>query len=242
MKRCYTLFFLLISMMVHGQKEQPVTGADLLLKNLPEGSRNYLVYMEKPDGSVIDISIWERKVTFSQQSGNDVIEIRQTWKNQNASKVKHVYSVLQKDSFLPLYHKVSDTKNIEAYSFTGKRIVGTDTVPNNTRADFEIKLEKPVFNFELDMEILRMLPYEDHVTFLIPFYHPGSKTPPRDYKYTVMGREHLNTGLGKILCWKLKIEYSERNIATFWIADTSRDLIMMEEVYGPVKRYKKLMY
>ena len=209
------------------------------IEKLKMTTNSYLVYIEGPDGSVLDMSIWTREI---REEDDQFIGVYQTWKNQDRSNVKTLKSLVAKDTFAPIFHQVESNEKLQAYSYQQRSVVGTDTVENNAESDFILELNSLSFNFELDLELLRILPYRNGVTFSIPFYHPGSNTPPKSYDYEVRGKETLSTPVGDVMCWVLTIEYSEKNAATFWISETSREFMKMEETYGPIRRCKKLLF
>lgn len=59
-------------------------------------------------------------------------------------------------------------------------------------------------NWHLDLESFPLLPYAKGVTFLIPFYDPGTASNFQKVYYTVTGSPELN-GFNdqKIECWLL---------------------------------------
>ncbi|MEZ4797551.1 MAG: hypothetical protein R2785_10325 [Flavobacteriaceae bacterium] len=202
----------------------------------------YLVYVELPNGTMSDISIWERNVKLK----NDEIIVKQSWANQDKTKNRIVYSVSDKKTFLPKYHKsVNRDSVIEAYDFYTDKIVGADSIANNSKKDFNLELSNSGLphNWELDLEMLQMLPYQLNRTFSLFFYHPGGKTAPKYYNYTVINEEKLSTSYGVIDTWVLQIIYDiqKDSKATFWIRKSDNMVIKMYEKYGPVKRVKQII-
>ncbi len=219
-----------------------VQNGDLNMHQLEEGTSQYLVYLELPNGRLLDASIWERTVIFQDFKGTEALVVTQTWKNQNPEKVKTLYSVNDAENFSPIFHKTQDKETLNAFDFYEDKIVGSDTVEGIANSDFSLDIEEIPLNWELDMEILSTLPYSSGKEFYINFYHPGSETGPKYYKYEVVREETLlSINNMEIDTWVLKIEYSAQNHAEFWISKDSYQFIQMIESAGPMKRYKKLL-
>ncbi|MCB0461141.1 MAG: hypothetical protein KDC81_00410 [Flavobacteriaceae bacterium] len=209
---------------------------------LQNQTTKYLVYVVLPNGAMGDISIWERSVELTDEE----IIIKQSWKNQDKSKTREIFSINDRKTFLPKYHKAVSGKGvIEAYDFYEDKIVGSDSIANNTKKDFNLVLDKKgiPLNWELDLELFQKLPYQINRTFSLYFYHPGGKTPPKDYDYRVIREEQLSTSYGKIDSWVLQIIYDEEkgSKATFWIRKKDNMMVKMLEQYGPIKRIKQLL-
>lgn len=221
-----------------------LTPEKLKMDQLQEGRLEYLTYFQQPNGTLLDASIWDRKTELKKVDGVERIVITQQWKNQNKERTRSIYSICNSNNFLPIYHKASNGKEEnEAYNFKSDKILGADSLENNTKSDFDLALEKPTFNWELDMEMLSVLPYAEDAVFLINFYHPGSKSEPKDYAYSVIGKEPLQMPNGASSnCWLLNIKYSAQNQATFWIDTETFKVLKMKEEAGPLSRYKILLY
>ncbi|WP_299272588.1 hypothetical protein [uncultured Psychroserpens sp.] len=207
---------------------------------LTEGKKQYLVYRESKDGDVLDISIWERTIKFSKLNNKDAIVIEQHWKKPKAEKFRTVYSICQKENFYPIYHyaKVGTTKK-DAFDFTSNHIKGSDSIIQNSKKDFYLKLKEPTLNWELDLETFQCLPLKKNTTFRINFYHPGSPNGPNYYNYEVIGEDTITIGSAdKVDCWLLKIKYERDNHAIFWIDKNNREVLKMVEVWDGIKRYK----
>ncbi|WP_298753983.1 hypothetical protein [uncultured Psychroserpens sp.] len=207
---------------------------------LTEGKKQYLVYRENKDGDVVDISIWERVIKFSKHNNKDAIIIEQHWKKPKVGKFRTVYSICKKENFYPIYHSaiVGITKK-DAFNFTSNHIKGSDSIIQNSKRDFYLKLKEPTLNWELDLETFQCLPFKKNTVFRINFYHPGSTNGPTYYNYEVIGEDIITIGsTGKVNCWLLKIKYERENHAIFWIDKNNREVLKMVEVWDGVKRYK----
>lgn len=243
MKKVFIALALMVACqsIIFSQKNSiEITGNDLLIEYLTEGTNRYLVYIENEAGTVLDASIWERTTSFSKIGDEDVIVIEQNWRNQDTTKSRVLYSTNKKENFSPIYHYTQSGKGVKsAFGFTEEAIAGVDTVAQNSKKDFHMALTAPTLNWELDMEVFRCLPYKKNTTFQINFYHPGSPRGPAFYNYEVIGEEQLAGVAGhKIDCWLLKINYNEKNHATFWIDKKSQEVLKMVEQFNNIKRRK----
>ena len=235
MKKARLFLLLLVAIQVSSQNRIETVLVDsekLLMKNLKIGINKYLVYMEKPNGDIFNTDVWVREVKIN----NKTIEVQQNWVNSN----RKVVSLNKITGFESIYHYSKKGKDkIEAFDYYPNEIKGSDSIANNLRKGFELKLIDKPFNWELDLEFFQLLPYQLNTTFVINFYHPGSKTNPKYYNYKVIGKEKI-VGLNgnKIQCWLLKIDYAKNSSAIFYISTKTKEVIKMIETYGKIKRYK----
>ena len=201
---------------------------------LETGMHKYLVYMEKSDGSLANISLWERYVMVK----DDRIIISQQWKNENELKTRHVYSISD-INLQPIYHYSKWGESIDAFDFNENEVIGSDSIINNRKKDFiQIYNIKPL-NWELDLEVLQTLNYELNKTFVLNFYHPGSGLPSKFYNYEVVGIEDIKLpGNIKKSCWKVKIDYDIDDKAYFYVDTETNSVLKVVQYYKDFKRYK----
>lgn len=215
---------------------------DLQMKFLPSGKQSYLVYIVTKDGQKKSIWLWERNTNREQWNGKEAIVIRQQWTTSDTGfNSRELISVNDPVSFAPRFHwAVNPKTGKEAYDFKPGLITTADTVKDNARAGFTMTTDQPTFNWELDLETFPLLPLKPGKSYLLNFYHPGSKTQPAWYKYSVTGVETVTTLNGKsIECYKLYTEYgNNRGNSTWWLSKETHEVIKMEEHFGPVTRYK----
>jgi hypothetical protein len=231
---------LVFALTLNAQEVIKIGANELQTKYLKEGKNQYLVYVEKPDKSILEISIWERTISFSKHKDEDVIIIEQHWKNQDALRQRYIYSINNYKNFQPIYHYSKNGRGtIEAFNFEQDKIIASDSIANNSKKDFHKLLIEPTLNWELDLETFQMLPFEKGTNFKINFYHPGGKSDPKFYDYNVIGEEDVKVFDGETIdCWLLKIVYSENSCATFWIGKKNREIIKMLEESNGMKVYK----
>jgi hypothetical protein len=208
-------------------------------QNLKERTSQYLVFFQiKDKPKQAGVFIWSRQL----RTKGTTIEIEQKWYSSDSASYRYLLSTVDKKSFLPLYHKtISPRSGTEAYNFTKTKIVGADSVKNNTKTTFELDSKQPL-NWELDLETISLLDLKAGKRFAIYFYHPGGRSAPAFYEYKVTGSEVLTSFEGvKIDCWKLRIDFSPKYYAIFFISKKGREVIKMEEDFGQGVRYKVLL-
>ena len=212
------------------------------MKYLPSGTQRYLVYLKMKDGQKKNLWLWERTTAEETVQGKTRIGIRQNWISSDTGYNKReLYSTVNKESFAPVYHYAYNNKTGKnAYIFTKDAVVTDDTVAAVGQPGFRQEMNLPAFNWELDLETFALLPLAEGKAFVIPFYHPGGKTPPKYYKYIVMGSEKIAGPDGQAIdCFLLYTEYeNNQGRSTWWISKKNHEVLKMEELYGPIKRYK----
>lgn len=213
-------------------------------ENLKEGTNQYLVFSQnKKKSKQTHVGLWSRTVKFKTFSGKEVIEITQRWFDSDTSFYRSIYSLMDRKTFLPIHHRTwMQRTGVEAFDFYPNKIMGSDSVVNNSRKGFSVSLSQPMLNWELDMETFGLLPLAANKTFAINFYHPGSKSAPATYEYKVIGDAVLTSMDGSsVPCWKLKIDYSKfgpDSWAIFYISKKGKEMLKMEEQFGQGIRYK----
>lgn len=207
------------------------------------GEKTYLVYMVNDETQAIRMSqIWKRSTEVKEYQNKPSIYIKQHWTSSDGKSDREIYSYNDIDTFAPQYHWSKNAKGESAYTFTPDKVVGDNSLPGNSKADFEMTSQAPFLNWELDIETFQLLDYAEGRTFSLNFYHPGSKTPPGYYQYKVIGSDSLVTaGKHSIDCWQLYIDYGKGSYATFWIDKDTKQMIKMEEKWGKFTRYKYLL-
>ncbi len=212
-----------------------------IANRIKEGRSQYcLFFQNKRSPKKAGTYIVDKTITFKKVNGIDAIEIIQKLYSSDTTGFNYVYSLVRRDNFNPIHHRTwRQRTGTEAYDFYENKIVGSDTVANNSRKGFELLTTHPLLNWEIDLETFAMLPFKKDKTFAINFYHPGSPTKPMLYSYKVVGEEAVDGLEGaKIGCWKLLIEYSPNQQAIFFISKKTGEVVKLEEDYGSGVRYK----
>lgn len=211
-----------------------IANKDLKTELLTAKKTRYLVTIKKGD-SILNLSIWERNISFPEVNDKKVIKVDQYWKNNNPKQYREIHSLNNFKTFSPISHLVRTHDGaIEAYVFNDKAVLDDSSINENTLNDFKVKLNQPTLNWELDLEIFQTLPIEKDKTFVINFYHPGGRKEPAFYTYKIIGEDVFQNEV----CWKMKIEYSKDSWAIFWISKNTQSVLKMEEAFKNIRREK----
>ena len=253
-------FTLLMCLHTSAQKNDSIqiTPANINSKVLREGTHRYLVYFKMNKDSVrTQTQFWTRTIKRTDYKGTAAIEIKQEWEDKD-SIVHIVHSLCDAKTMQPLYHKtwwkVQTSRNAtvktvsetivdfksKAVLFNGKALSGSDTARQSKPiwAGYQSSIDKYFLNWHLDLETFPLLPYKNGVTFLIPFYDPGTASNYQSVAYTVTGSEKL-TGFNDqtIDCWLL-VHESKGNREVFWISKKTKEVLKLEQQFGKMYRYK----
>lgn len=211
-----------------------------LKASVKEGKAQYLVFIKMKDKpKQTKTFVWDRSTRYREKDGKQVFEIIQHWYGGDSTEYRYVYSLVNPENYLPIFHKTSSQRSgIEAFDFYANQIKGSDSVANNKVATFDMMAQTPL-NWELDLETFSLLDLKERKSFWINFYHPGSKGGPKLYEYKVAGSEKLRLMDGKhVDCWKLRIDYTPKSYAIFYISKKDKQVLKMEEDFGRGTRYK----
>lgn len=237
MKPVFVLLLLLISV-ASAQVDTIDIARDLELDRLTDGSSQYQVFVARADGSPRYVALWNRSVHREIRNGVKRLVIRQQWWTNDSVGRREVVSICDPTTFSPVYHFAkSGNGKVEAFDFLGDRVVGSDSVAENSRKGFSVPAPMPFLNWELDMEVFQVLPYGVGKEFVIAFYHPGGP-PPSYYRYVVAGHETLSlAGGGEVECWLLTFEFRGSS-TTFWVSKETREVIKSMDQFPGGYRYK----
>lgn len=236
-----------------------ITPKSINTKLLKEGTHRYLIYFKLNKDSVrTQTQFWTRTITRSIYNGKESIEINQIWEDKDS--IMHIVeSISDAKTMEPLFHKTwwkvqavrnSTIKTVTETSvdfinrtltYNGKQLSDNDTSKQVKPIwnAFKSSIGKYYLNWHLDLETFPVLPYKKGVTFIIPFYDPGTASNYQELTYTVIG-SGLLSGFNnqKIDCWLLQHE-SKGNKELFWISKKTREVLKLEqELNGRFYRYK----
>ncbi len=215
---------------------------NLKAENYRTGTNQYLVYMrDTSTGKILGMDLWNRTTNIIEKDGETLVEIKQDWHSAQDRSNRLIYSLNRVTDFSPVFHKTihGADQAVSAFTFEPNLTKGDTNITGNTQASFSIESKPETLNWELDMETFGLLPLETGKSFHMNFYHPGSKTPPQEYIYSVTGEETLKGMNGNPLpAWILEIDYGGRGAAKFWIDKETRQTLKMEETFGKIRRYK----
>lgn len=219
---------------------------------LREGTHRYLVYFKmKKDSVRVMTQFWTRTIKRTLYKNKPAIEILQEWEDKDS--IMHIVKSYSDEATLqPLYHetwwKVQTSKNNPAKTVTktvvdmmnntvtvnDKLLTAADTGSRTQKiwAGYQTAAGKQFFNWHLDLETFPILPYRKNVTFLIPFYDPGTASGYEEVAYTVTGEAVLEGyDQQKINCWLL-VNDSPGNKEIFWISKKTKEVLKLEQVIG----------
>ena len=257
---CFSIT-LLCSYTGNAQKKDTVyvTAANINTKVLREGTHRYLVYFKMSKDSVrTQTQFWTRTIKRTEYNSTPAIEITQEWEDKDS--IMHIVkSISDAKTMQPLYHKtwwkVQATRNAtvktvsettvdflnKTVDYNGNRLSDADTTKQAKAiwASYKSSSDKYFLNWHLDLETFPLLPYKNGLTFIIPFYDPGTSSNFQYVAYTVTGSAEL-TGFNnqKIDCWLL-VHESKGNKEVFWISKKTKEVLKLEqELNGRLYRYK----
>lgn len=257
------LFSILLTSTVklHAQKTDTlqVTAANINTNVLREGTHRYLVYFKmKKDSVRTQTQFWTRTIKRTNYNNTPVIEINQEWEDKD-SILHIVKSIADAKTMQPLYHKTwwkvqmsrtstAKTVNVTTVDFLKKTVdyngkILSDTISNKQAkaiwTGYQSSVGKYFLNWHSDLETFPTLPYKTGLTFVIPFYDPGTASNYQKVAYTVTGSAEL-TGFNdqKIDCWLL-VHETKGNKEVFWISKKTNEVLKLEqEIGGSMYRYK----
>ncbi len=235
-----------------------VTPEHINTKVLKEGTHRYLVYFKMGKGATrTQTQFWTREIARIEYNGRPGIEIIQSWEDKD-SIVHTVKSISDVKTMKPLYHKSwwkvqrrgSTTKTVSmttvdflagTVEHNGKLLSNADTSKQARAIWHGYKSSEGKFhlNWHLDLETFPVLPYQKGVTFIIPFYDPGTASNFQKVAYTVTGfAELVGYDNQKIDCWIL-VHEEKGNREVFWISKKTKEVLKLEqEINGSIYRYK----
>jgi len=230
-----TLLLVLLPAAAYSQVDSIKAGPDKSrLSEIQPGKASYAVwFQDTTSNTVSQISIWNREVFFSRLNGMDVAVVRQMRYYSDQKRNKFVYTVSDRKTLRTIYDFTSRGGLNEAFNFSFKGIEGADSVKNNSKKDFRLSFNDFPFCFEMDLEVLSLLPITRvGQKFAVNFYHPGGEIPPKYYLVEVLGREVLQTIDRKpVACWKIRLRYDETSYDYSWITTQSHELLRLEGHY-----------
>lgn len=236
-----------------------ISGKNINTNVLKEGIHRYLVYFKmKKDAPRSETQFWTRTIKRIEHSGTKAIEINQEWEDKD-SVLHIVKSISDAKTMQPIYHKswwgfknprAGNAKTVtetivdfanNTVQYNGSLLSDTNTTRQAKAIwdAYKSSTGKYFLNWHLDLETFPVLPYKAGVTFVIPFYDPGTSAPFEKVAYTVTGTAQLmGYDNQKIDCWVLE-HNSKGNKEVFWISKKTKEVLKLEqEINGTMYRYK----
>jgi hypothetical protein len=212
----------------------------------------------KKDAPRTQSQFWTRRIARVEYNNKPCIEITQEWEDKD-SIMHMVKSISDAKTMQPLYHKTW-WKTQRSRTATAKTVSETivdflnKTVEHNGRKLSDVDTSKQVkgiwegykssfdkyfLNWHLDLETFPLLPFKEGVTFVIPFYDPGTASLFQQVAYKVTSSaELIGYNDQKIDCWLL-VHEDKGNKEVFWISKKTKEVLKLEqEINGNLYRYK----
>jgi len=248
-----------VALQLGAQDTIRITSKILDPKVLREGTHRYLVYFKMAKDSVrTQTQFWTRLIKRVDYHGTPAIEITQEWEDKDS--VMHiVQSISDATTMRPIYHKTwwkvpvargADVKVVnitivdfssKTVNYNGKLLSDADTTKQAKKIWDGYKSAEGKFflNWHSDLEIFPILPYRKGVTFLIPFYDPGTSSGYQEVVYKVTGSDVLmGYNDQKIDCWLL-VHEEKGNKEIYWISKQTKEVLKLEQVINDrIFRYK----
>ncbi|GAB5410393.1 MAG: hypothetical protein BalsKO_27580 [Balneolaceae bacterium] len=249
MKNYLLVAILTISSIVISPKAQEVDTIRVgdVFKNhhlLKEQTIDYLVHSEFKGFVRLGVLI-RSSVKKIEHQGEDYISVEHDYYGPDKKTSGDFYSIVEPETFKPIIHiRNIGERGKEAYRFTEKALVALDTVKDNSEKGYNLDLEKPIFNFELDLTTFSMLPMREGYRAVLRFHHPGSKTTKPDwYEIKVEGSEKIEIpGEKEVDTWILFMDYNGTQPTRFWYTKEGQEFVKMEGNYNGVKIYKTRLF
>ncbi len=246
MKYNLLILYLLAAFNSTAQIDSVNTKSKLLsIQKIPEGTSSYLVYMQDSlHGAKYNFELWDR--TISKQADTLYLD----WTRQKSEKEAfHNYNLKFGKGLTPYSEKVySKTIKGDQVSIERKHFLLTD---NSVHSNKDTTLHnapavaipdlKFALNWELDLETLTALAWEEEKAYAICFYHPGSKTPPKYYTYFVDRSEAIPFNGTALPCWVVKLVHNEQLTTEFWVDKQTNRVLLVKDFFMGRFRFKKLM-
>lgn len=188
-------------------------------ENIKEGKSTYILYREMNDGSLAPFGI--KRHTISRE-GKSLKIVQETFVEEKIHKTE---TTIDPRTLETTKHNRTGEKGLESYIYLKDKIVSNPDL-ESINTDFEIELTDPSFNFEIDFEFFKVIPWSDLTTAVINFYHPGGTMPPQYYTLTVEGEDSfpLADG-GSVDAWRIYTDYNLGSDAWFWVSKSTGEVI-----------------
>ncbi|NRA49759.1 MAG: hypothetical protein HRU12_11560 [Phaeodactylibacter sp.] len=245
MKKIITLLGLLCSTLAMAQKTDTITvGTPFERYAQMEFGTYQMVTYTKMNGKTFFPSLKTITTKEINLSGKTYLSVKHLWVSGD-SKMDGTFEYLcEPETLRPVQHiRKTTKKGIEAFSFLPEKVISLDTVKENALAGFNVPLEVPTYNWEIDIETYSLLPMKEGYKVVMNFYHPGG-SPPGYCLLEVEGSEVLSLpGRSQMDCWVLYTDYGGRQPTRFWYTKNTQQFIKMEGAFHQMEIYKyRLMH
>lgn len=188
-------------------------------ENLKEGESSYVHYRELTTGETIPMSI--KKHTISCE-GDQLKVVQEEFSGQR-NKVLETW--VNPKTLETISHNRITNDELESFLFSKTEVIANPDLESKN-AGFNLALSEPTFNFEIDFEFMKVIPWAELETAVISFYHPGGSAEPQYYTYEVEGSESFNLVGGKSIdTWKIFTDYNAGMNAWFWVEKSTGEVV-----------------
>ena len=230
----------------------PVTAANMHLDRLQPATLSYLVYFHgAPDSGIKRPMLATSRVTREQVDGADAWVIAQHWED-DSGVVHTARTVHAADDIATLSQVSSWTRPAGSITTTVVPAEARGTVEGEVPPEARERMEAGFatmddgwwFNWQSDLVLLPLLPYELGGTLRVHLFDVGLPAP-LDVDYTVVGERTLVGGDGRAhACWLVETESGRPgsgNYQRFWIDQASRVVLKEEDIFNGQYRSKVLL-
>ena len=243
MKRLFIILSLLFPFWLYSQDTIRVGHQFQKFSQLELGTKTDLITSEI-NGRVLSLVRKSRTAKMVQVDGKEYLFIEHVWKGADEQWNGQFQYLCEPGTLKPVQHiRFTQRNGKEAYAFTRQKISGLDSAVDNSASDFELLLESPTYNWEIDLETYSLLPMRLNYTAVMNFYHPGGTTPPAYYELKIIGEEPLTLPDGRQLdCWILFTDYGGKQPSRFWYTKTGQNFVKMEGKYNQLTIRKERIF
>lgn len=212
-------------------------------QNLELGTSKDAIYTEL-NGKVRSLTLKTKVIERVIIDGKEYMAFTHIWHNPNPEMSGSFYYLCEPETLKPVLH-IRNTQRAgkEGFYFSDEKISGLDSAINNTQKDFDLPLDVQTYNWEIDLETYSLIPMKTGYQVAMPFYHPGSSTPPKYYLLKVEGSEKLKMPNGTELdCWIIFTDYGGTQPTRFWYTKKGQNFVKMEGQYNQLKIHKVRLF
>lgn len=241
-KTLTTLFLIGMALGLKAQDTIRVGHKFKMFKHLEMGIKTDLIHHER--NGVIMGSVKTRTTELVTLEGQELLKITHAWKYANNKNEGKFVFYCSPETLEPIAHfRTTANKGLETFSFSESQITAIDTVKAGVNSDFNIALEEPSYNWEIDLETYSLIPMKKGKKVVMNFYHPGGNTNPGFYTMEIIGSEKLPLADGSEMdCWILFTDYNGTQKTKFWYTKKHQNFVKMEGEVKGMKLRKTRLY
>lgn len=237
------LLLLLTSFTALGQDTLKVGHLFKAAKNLELGVQKDAIYT-MVNGRINSASIKIRETKMVSINGKDYLSFTHHSQSGRPEFDGWFEYICEPETLKPVQHiRRSKRAGNEAFSFSEELINGLDSANDNKQKDFELKLNEPTYNWEIDIETYSLLPMKEGYHAVMNFYHPGASTPPNYYHLKVIGSEEIVLPDKRTMdCWIVFTDYGGTQPTRFWYTKKGQNFVKMEGKYNQLTILKERIF